>query len=91
MKGITKSISNNMSRSVSLKLEENTFKVAEELIKELKISRNKYFNEAIKAYNKAKEKEHLKALMERASYAVRKDNMEILKEFEGKGIDYEAI
>jgi metal-responsive CopG/Arc/MetJ family transcriptional regulator len=78
-----------MSKAISLKIEDQIFHKTEELISELKISRNKYINDALENYNRMKEKEKINALLVKASILVRDNNIEVMQDFEGSSLDME--
>ena len=69
-------------KNISLKLQEQIFKEAENLIGSLNMSRNKYINEAIDFYNRYQKRKLLEEQLERESAIVSEDSMEVLKEFE---------
>lgn len=69
-------------KNISLKLQDQIFKEAEHLLGSLKMSRNKYINEAIDFYNKHQKRKLLEEQLERESLLVSDDSMEVLKEFE---------
>lgn len=56
-----------MSKAISLKIEDQIFDKTEELISELKISRNKYINDSLENYNRMEEMEKVNALLVKAS------------------------
>ena len=56
-----------MSKAISLKIEDQIFDKTEELISGLKISRNKYINDALENYNRMEEMEKVNALLVKAS------------------------
>ena len=80
-----------MVKAISLKLEEKIFEEAETIIIKQGTSRNKYINEAVKAYNKKKKREDLEEAYKREIPLVAESSMEVLKEFEALEDDYEAI
>jgi hypothetical protein len=69
-------------KSISLKLQEQIFEDAENLIDSLKISRNKYINEAVEFYNRYQKRKLLEDQLMKESAIVSSDSMEVLKEFE---------
>ena len=71
-----------MSKAISLKIEDQIFDKTEELISELKISRNKYINDALESYNRIKEMEKINALLVKASILVRDNSIEVMQDFE---------
>ncbi len=76
-----------MSKGISLKIDNQIFNKTEELIAELKISRNKYINDALESYNRLKEKERVNNLLAKASILVRENSLEVLRDFEGSSLD----
>ena len=80
-----------MAKSISLKIDEEILKDAESAVSRLGVSRNRYINDAVAAYNKAQKRAALEEQMKIASLAVRESSMEVLAEFEALDDDYEAI
>jgi metal-responsive CopG/Arc/MetJ family transcriptional regulator len=76
-----------MSKAISLKIDNQIFDKTEELIAELKISRNKYINDALESYNRMKEMERVNNLLAKASVLVRENSLEVLHDFEGSSLD----
>lgn len=76
-------------KSLSLKIEDSIIKETDELIKEIKISRNQYINQAIEYYNRHKKRKQLELRLNNASKLVSKNSMDVLAEFEDINIDYE--
>lgn len=76
-----------MSKAISLKIDNQIFNKTEELIAELKISRNKYINDALENYNRIKEIERVNNLLAKASILVRENSLEVLRDFEGSSLD----
>jgi len=74
-------------KNISLKIDDSIFKETERILAKIKKPRNRYINEAIDCYNKLQLRNYLKTKLEKESYLVRDDSMDILKEFEE--IDYE--
>ena len=69
-------------KSISLKLQEQIFEETENLLDSLKMSRNKYINEAIEFYNRYQKRKLIEEQLKKESAIVSKDSMEVLKEFE---------
>jgi hypothetical protein len=69
-------------KSLSLKIEDSIINETDELIKDIKISRNQYIIQAIAFYNKIKKRKLLEARMKRAVNAVGNSSLEVLHEFE---------
>ena len=71
-----------MSKSLSLKLQDDIFEETEQVLCKVKRPRNAYINEAIHFYNKLIARRLLKNKLIRESNIVAADSIEILKEFE---------
>ncbi|MDT0676306.1 hypothetical protein [Autumnicola musiva] len=70
----------------SIEIDENIYSETEELLDGLQKSRNQYFIEAIQFYNKIQNRKLLEKKLQKESYLVREDSMNVLKDFEE--IDY---
>ena len=73
-------------KTVSLKIDDSIFGETEKILSRINIPRNRYINEAIEYYNKIQKKQILEKLLKVESSLVKKDSMNILKDFEK--IDY---
>lgn len=73
-------------KTVSLKIDDNIFTETEKILETVRISRNRYINEALAQYNIAQKREILEDNLKKESKLVQKDSMKVLKEFET--IDY---
>jgi predicted transcriptional regulator len=71
-----------MSKVLSLKLKDEVFREAEEILRQNKRPRNAYFNEAINFYNKLWKRKLLKRVLARESALVASDSLEVLHCFE---------
>jgi hypothetical protein len=69
-------------KSVSLKIDNRIFCETEDVLSKMKISRNRYINEAIDHYNRVNHRRLLKGLLIKESNIVRDDSMEVLRDFE---------
>lgn len=69
-------------KTVSLKIDESIFGETEKILSQIKISRNRYINEAIDYYNKAQKRQVLEKQLKAESELVKKESMSILSEFE---------
>ena len=69
-------------KTVSLKIDESIFVETEKILSKIKISRNRYINEAIEYYNKAQKRQVLEKLLKAESELVKNESMSVLKEFE---------
>jgi len=74
-------------KNLWLKIADNIFEETERILSKIKKPRNRYINEAINFYNKLQNRKLLKKVLERESYLVKEDSMDVLKDFEE--IDYE--
>lgn len=81
----------NMSKLISLKMDEKLLRDTEMMVSKLGISRNKYINDAVIAYTKAQKRAELETQIKRASLNVRENSIEILAIIEEMEDDYEAI
>ena len=73
-------------KTVSLKLDDSVFGETEKILSDISIPRNRYINEAIKFYNKIQKKKLLEKQLRVESEIVKKESINVLKEFEN--IDY---
>jgi hypothetical protein len=71
-----------MSKPLSLKLRDDVFIEAEEILRQNRKPRNTYFNEAINLYNKLWKRKLLKKALREESALVRDESLLILEEFE---------
>lgn len=69
-------------KSISLKLKESILQETEKLVDKLKISRNKYINEAIEFYNKHQKRKLIEEQLKKESALVSEDSLEVLRDFE---------
>ena len=68
--------------TISLKISEAIFNETEKIRALVHISRNKYINEAIEAYNKTQRRQILEQMLKKESELVQTNSMDILAEFE---------
>ncbi len=73
-------------KTVSLKIDDSIFGETEKILSRISMPRNRYINEAIDYYNKVQKRQILEKKLKDESALVKKDSMNILKEFEK--IDY---
>lgn len=73
-------------KTISLKIDETIFGETEKILSSIKISRNRYINEAIEYYNKAQKRQVLEKQLKAESKLVRNESISVLKEFEN--LDY---
>lgn len=74
-------------KTVSLKLDDSIFTETEQVLRQIKKSRNRYINEALDYYNKVQARKLLASRLEQESMVVQEDSMQVLQEFDR--IDYE--
>jgi len=79
-----------MSKVISLKIEEKILQDADNMVSKLGISRNKYINEAIEAYSKAKKRAAMEEQIKKEVALIRESSMEVLTEFEALEDDFES-
>jgi predicted transcriptional regulator len=73
-------------KTVSLKIDDSIFGETEKILSRINIPRNRYINEAIEYYNKVQKRQILEKMLKAESSLVKKDSLNILKDFEK--IDY---
>ena len=71
-----------MSKSLSLKLQDEVFEETERVLRKVKRPRNAYINEAIHFYNKLVARRLLKNKLVKESGIVAANSMAVLEEFE---------
>ncbi len=69
-------------KNLSLKLEEDIFMEAEEILGHIKMKRNKYINEALRFYNQLQKRKLMRHQLAEESRAVYASSVEVLREFE---------
>jgi len=69
-------------KTISLKLDENIFCDTEKLLDSVKLSRNRYINEAISYYNDIQRKQQLEKILAAESKVCEQSSKEVLNEFE---------
>lgn len=69
-------------KSIFFNLDEEIFSETELILSGLKISRNKYINDALDFYNKYQRKKMMESRVIIESELVRKESLSVLKEFE---------
>ncbi|MEL6696545.1 MAG: hypothetical protein AAFP89_09885 [Bacteroidota bacterium] len=69
-------------KSISLKLNDPILQETEKLLDHLKISRNKYINEAIAFYNEHQRRKLWEEQLKKESQLIAQDSLEVLSEFE---------
>ena len=69
-------------KTVSLKIDESIFGETEKILSNIKISRNRYINDAIEFYNKAQKRQAIEKQLKLESKLVQKESMTVLEEFE---------
>ncbi|MEP7233752.1 MAG: hypothetical protein ABI778_00520 [Ignavibacteriota bacterium] len=78
-----------MIKILSLKLQEDIFRDAEKVVKQMRIPRNTYINQAVDFYTRLYDRGLLKKQLREESRLVAKDSIAVLKEFEAFTEDYE--
>ena len=69
-------------KSISLKVNEPVFQEMEKILENVKVSRNKYINEAIEYYNALQDRLLLEKQLLQESALIAADSMAVLHEFE---------
>ncbi|MBS1621160.1 MAG: hypothetical protein JST10_14225 [Bacteroidetes bacterium] len=69
-------------KTLSLKLDDNVFEETEKVVSELKLTRNRYINEALHIYNQFNKRRGLKKKLAKESKIVAQSSSEVLAEFE---------
>jgi len=69
-------------KSLSVKLDNKILEEAEAIAKLLKLTRDRYFNEAIGMFNQFNKKQLLKKKLAKESILTMEDSKQVLKEFE---------
>jgi len=69
-------------KTLSLKLEDQIFNDAEEVISEVRKNRNRYINEAVDYYNRYNKRKILATKLAKESRLVQEESMSVLAEFE---------
>lgn len=80
-----------MSKLISIKIDPKTLEETDIMVSKLGMSRNKYINEAIEAYTKAKKRAELEKQIRKEIKNIAESSMEVLAEFEDLDDDYETI
>jgi transposase-like protein len=71
-----------MTKVLSLKLKDSVFKNTETVVKELKIPRNTYINNAIELFNRLNQRKALRKKLADESRLVRNESLAVLEEME---------
>lgn len=74
-------------KTVSLKIDDSIFGETEKILSGINMPRNRYINEAIAYYNKVQKRQLLEQRIITESALVRKDSMNVLKDFENSSDD----
>lgn len=69
-------------KTLSLKLDDAVFQETESVLEEIKLSRNRYINEAVAYYNRLQRKRIIARMLKAESELVQKESMKVLAEFE---------
>jgi hypothetical protein len=73
-------------KTVSLKIDDSIFGETEKILSRIKVTRNRYINEAIEYYNRHQRRQILEKKLKSESELIKKNSINILKDFER--IDY---
>lgn len=69
-------------KTLSLKLDDSVFNETESVLEEVKLSRNRYINEALTYYNQLQKKKIIARMLKTESELVQEESMKVLAEFE---------
>ncbi|MFN3909302.1 MAG: hypothetical protein ACK4JX_09755 [Flavobacterium sp.] len=69
-------------KTVSLKIDNEIFEESEDILSKIKISRNRYINEAIRMFNKIQKRKMLEEMLQNESLLVRDESINVLQELE---------
>lgn len=69
-------------KTLSLKLEDAIFQETEKVLEQVKISRNRYINEALEFFNQVQKRKLLAETLAIESILVSENSMEVLREFD---------
>lgn len=69
-------------KTLSLKLDKDIFEETEQILKDKKVARNRYINQALEFYNKFQKRKKLSAEFSEASDLSKESSSEILAEFD---------
>jgi hypothetical protein len=78
-------------KNLSLKLDEDIFDDVERISGGLKVTRNRYINNAVSFYNQLQKRKSLAGKLAAESKLVQNESMKVLAEFEKSEDDYTAI
>ncbi len=69
-------------KTLSLKLDDNIFNDTEDILTKVKMSRNRYINEAVDYYNRINKRDLIARKLAKESKLVKKESLTVLAEFE---------
>lgn len=69
-------------KTLSLKLDDTVFEETEKVLEQVKISRNRYINEAIEFFNQVQKRKILAEALAEESKLVSENSIEVLRDFE---------
>lgn len=69
-------------KTLSLKLDDAVFEETEKVLEQVKISRNRYINEALEFFNQVQKRKLLAETLAIESILVSENSMEVLREFD---------
>ncbi|MBI3601463.1 MAG: hypothetical protein HY209_01000 [Candidatus Omnitrophica bacterium] len=70
-------------KAISLKIREDIFEELEKTVKEIRMSRNAYINNAVELYNKVNRKQKIRKQLRLESKMVAEESLKVAREFEG--------
>jgi 3-methyladenine DNA glycosylase AlkD len=78
-------------KTLSLKLDKDIFEETEQILKDKKVARNRYINQALEFYNKFQKRKEMSAAFAEASSLAKESSSEILAEFDALIEEDEAV
>jgi hypothetical protein len=72
----------DIMKNLSLKMDDTVFEETEAILGRMKMTRNRYINEAVEFYNSLQKRKLLSKQLIKESRAVREESMKVLAEFE---------
>jgi len=78
-----------MSKTLSLKLQDDIFTETESIVDKIHVPRNAYINQALHFFNKLNKRRFLKSKLRNESKIVSNESLLVLQEFEKFEEDYE--
>ncbi len=78
-------------KTLSLKIDDNTFEETEQILSKFKTNRSRYFIDAVKFYNKLHKRKLLAKQLKKESVVTRDESLRVLAEFEALEDEYQTI